>query len=115
MQRTSAPNIAGAHLLQRARGYWRARFLGTREGVEGFLERERGQLPSWLVVGFGAGIASWFALDGRSEWLAVLCLSIGLAIAAFVFEDGRLARAIGWLRACGGVWMRPDLAEFRMG
>ena len=61
MQRTSAPNIAGAHLLQRARGYWRARFHATCEGVESFLERARGQLPSWLVVGFGAGIASWFA------------------------------------------------------
>jgi hypothetical protein len=37
--------------------------------VESFLERERGQLPSWLVVGFGAGIASWFALDGpTSGW-----------------------------------------------
>ena len=54
MQRMSAPNIAGAHLPQHARGYWKARFDAAREGAEAFLERERGQLPIWLVIGFGA-------------------------------------------------------------
>lgn len=113
MQRTSAPNIAGAHLLQRARGYWTVRFHATREGVESFLERERGQLPSWLVVGFGVGIASWFALDGSGEWSAVLCLGAGLAIAGFLLEGGRLERAIGWLGlalalGCGLIWLRSE-------
>ena len=116
MQRTSAPNIAGAHLLQRARGYWTVRFRATREGVESFLERERGQLPAWLVVGFGAGIASWFALDGPGEWLAVICLGAGLAITGFVFEGGRLERAIGWLGlalalGCGLTWLRSEWAR----
>src|SRR5512147_1578910 len=31
MQRTSAPNIAGALLPQRARGYWTVRFHATRD------------------------------------------------------------------------------------
>jgi competence protein ComEC len=113
MQRTSAPNIAGAHLPQRARGFWTVRIRATRAGVEGFLERERAQLPSWLVVGFGAGIASWFALDGPAEWLAVLCMGAALAIAGFVFEGGRLERAIGWLGlalalGCGLIWLRSE-------
>lgn len=103
MQRTSAPNIAGAHLLQRARGYWTVRFHATREGVESFLERERGQLPSWLIVGFGAGIASWFALDGPGEWLAVLCLGAGLAIAGF------FSRAAGWSGRSAGSGLRSRL------
>jgi competence protein ComEC len=62
--------------------------------VESFLERERGQLPSWLVVGFAAGIACWFVLDGPGEWLAVLCFGAGLAVLGFVFEGGRLERGV---------------------
>jgi hypothetical protein len=50
-----------------------------------------------LVVGFGAGIASWFALDGSGEWLAVIYIGAGLAVAGFSFEGGRLEWAIGWL------------------
>ncbi len=116
MQRTSAPNIAGAHLPQRARGYWKARFSATREGVERFLERERGQLPLWLVVGFGAGIASWFALDRPADWIAVICLGAGLALAGFALEGGRLERAMGWLGlslavGCSLVWLRSEWVE----
>jgi len=113
MQRTSAPNIAGAHLPQRARGFWTVRFHATRSGVESFLERERGQLPSWLVVGFAAGIACWFVLDGPGEWLAVLCFGAGLAVFGFVFESGRLERSVGWLGlaltlGCGLIWLRSE-------
>ena len=115
MQRTSAPNIAGAHLPQRARGYWTVRFHATREGVESFLERERAQLPLWLVVGFGAGIASWFALDGSVEWLAVICIGAGLAVAGFSFEGGRLGAGNRLARALPGIGMRSDLAAFRVG
>ena len=116
MQRTSAPNIAGAHLPQRARGYWKARFSATREGVESFLERERGQLPLWLVVGFGAGIASWFAL-GRPERVAGRHVPRGsaLAIAGFAFDGGRLERAIGWLGLALALGCAPGLAAVRMG
>jgi competence protein ComEC len=113
MQRTSAPNIAGAHLPQRARGYWKARFSATREEVEHFLERERGQLPLWLVVGFGAGIASWFVLDGPEAWLAVILTGLGASIAGFAFGAGRFERAIGWMGlalvlGCSLVWLRSE-------
>ena len=109
----SAPNIAGAHLPQHARGYWKARFDASREGVEAFLERERGQLPLWLVVGFGAGIASWFALDGVREWSAVLCLGVAMAIAGFASDGGRLERSVGWFGlalalGCSLIWARSE-------
>lgn len=113
MQRTGAPNIGSAYLPQHARGYWSARFQATREGVESFLERERGQLPLWLVAGFGAGIASWFALGDKNAWLAVILTSLGAALAGFCFEGGRLERAIGWLGlavalGCGLIWLRSE-------
>jgi competence protein ComEC len=70
-------------------------------------------LPLWLVVGFGAGIASWFALDGPSEWLAAICVGAGLAVGAFSLEGGRLERAVGWFGlafalGCSLIWLRSD-------
>jgi competence protein ComEC len=81
--------------------------------VEGFLERERGQLPLWLAVGFGAGIAGWFALGGPGAWAGVICIGIAMAVAGFGFDRGRLERAIGWFGlamalGCGLVWLRSD-------
>ena len=113
MQWTSAPNIAGAPLPQRARGYWKARVGATREEVESFLERERGQLPLWLAVGFGAGIAGWFALASPREWAALILLSAGMAVAGFAFDRGRFERSTGWFGlamalGCGLVWLRSD-------
>ncbi len=120
MQRTSAPNIAGAPLPQRARGFWRARFQATREGAESFLERERGQLPLWLAVGFGIGIAAWFAFDGPRAWAAILCLGLSMALAGFAAAGGRLERSVGWLgiavtAGCGLIWLRSAwVAEPRL-
>jgi len=96
MQWTSAPNIEGAPLPQRARGYWRERFRAVREGVEAFLEAERAQLPPWFVVGLGTGIAAWFILDGPTQWLAFIAFGAGAAIAGFSARGGRAERAVGW-------------------
>ena len=111
MQRTSAPNIAGAPVPQRARGYWKGRLSAGREAVERFLERERAQLPPWIAVGFGTGIAAWFGLGHPHQWSAFLCLMAGLAIAGFALGSGRLERAVAWfaLAACAGcalIWLR---------
>lgn len=111
MQWMSAPNIEGAPLPQRARGYWGARISAVREGLEAFLEAERAQLPPWFVVGLGAGICAWFALDTRAEWLAVLFLGSGAAIAGFSARGGRAERAVGWFAlavtlGCALIWIR---------
>ncbi|WP_446654261.1 ComEC/Rec2 family competence protein [Blastomonas sp.] len=50
-------------------------------GLGQWLLAERDQLPVWIVVAFGAGIAAWFALPG-SEWpMAVIALSLAGALA----------------------------------
>ena len=93
----SAPNIVGAPLPQRARGYWKARIQSARGGVESFLERERGQLPLWLVACFGAGIACWFVLDDAKAWAGVIVLGFGVPrLAAFLLtEAGSSDRSAG--------------------
>lgn len=45
-----------------------------------WLLTERDQLPPWIVVAFGAGIAAWFALPG-GEWpMVVIAFSLGGAL-----------------------------------
>ena len=100
-----------APLPQRARSYWKTRFSAFHEELEKLLEAERAQLPPWLVVGFGTGIAAWFALDVRQQWAASLFLGAGLAVAGFVLISGRAGRALGWFAlaatlGCALVWAR---------
>jgi competence protein ComEC len=116
MQRTSAPNIAGAPLPQRARSYWKARFAGFLGELEKLLEEERAQLPPWFVVGFGGGIAAWFALDSPSQWLSFLCLAAGTSLGSFVLGTGRAGRALGWFAlaaslGCSLIWVRALWVE----
>ena len=116
MQRTSAPNIAGAPLPQRARSYWKARFAGFHGELEKLLEAERAQLPPWFVVGFGTGIAAWFAFNAPSQWLSFLCLAAGTSLGCFVLGTGRAGRAVGWFAlatflGCALIWMRALWAE----
>ena len=100
-----------AALPQQARSYWKTRFSALHEELERLLERERAQLPPWLAVGFGAGIAGWFALGGPSRWAAFLCLGAALGLVGFALLPGRLGRALGWFGlamtlGCGAVWLR---------
>jgi competence protein ComEC len=74
---------------------------------------ERAQLPPWLAVGFGSGIAAWFALDQPGQWAAFLCIAAALALAGFVVGGGRSGRALGWfaltaLLGCALVWARAE-------
>jgi competence protein ComEC len=67
----------------------------------------------WLVVGFGAGIVSWFVLDRAEAWLAVVLTGFGASIAGFAFGTGRFERAIGWMGlalalGCSLVWLRSE-------
>jgi len=120
MQWTSAPNIGEAPLPQRARGYWKVRFSAAAEGLEKLLEAERAQLPPWLVVGFGAGIAAWFALDDPRQWQAFLCVATALALIGFTMGKGRsgqglAAFAFAAVLGCALVWSRSSLvAEPRL-
>jgi competence protein ComEC len=110
-----------APLPQRARGYWKARFSAFGEGLEKLLEAEHAQLPPWVVIGFGTGIAAWFALGRPSEWQAFICVAAALALIGFAFGSGRAGRALGWFAAtamlgCALVWGRSVLvAQPRLG
>jgi competence protein ComEC len=111
MQWTSAPNIGEAPLPQRARGYWKTRFTAAEERLERLLEAERAQLPPWFVIGFGSGIAAWFALARPDEWAAFLLLGAGLTLGGFALGSGRSGRALGWFAlamalGCALVWAR---------
>jgi len=114
MQRTSAPNIGEAPLPQRARSYWKTRISALLEGLEKLLETERAQLPPWLVVGFGTGIAAWFTLNTWIEWQAFLCLTAAASLIGFGLGQGRAGRALGWFSlaaalGCSLVWARSEL------
>jgi competence protein ComEC len=113
MQVEAAPNIAVGPLPQGGVSSWLGRLTIYRAAIEEWLERERGQLPPWFVVGFGTGIATWFALDGARGWLALLLGSAGLAIVGFVARGGRAERAIGWFTlaaalGCALIWARSE-------
>ncbi|MGH6659158.1 MAG: ComEC/Rec2 family competence protein, partial [Sphingomicrobium sp.] len=109
----SAPNIAGAPLPQRARGFWKARISAAVGAAEHSLEAERAQLPPWTVVGFCTGIAAWFALGQPRQWAAFGVIAAALALAGFLLVPGRIGRALGWFAlaaalGCALVWGRSS-------
>jgi competence protein ComEC len=82
--------------------------------IERWLEAERDQLPLWMPVALGAGIAAWFVLPNASSWTAFLLAALGIVTAGIVFPwSGRLGRVVaaaGLLAAlgCGLVWARAE-------
>ena len=120
MQWMSAPNIGEAPLPQRARSYWKARFSAAGEALEKLLEAERAQLPPWFVVGFGTGIAAWFALGSQGLWKLFLCISTAITLAGFGIGRERAGRALGWFAlaatlGCALMWARAGwVAEPRL-
>ena len=103
-------------------------FPPLHEELERLLEAERAQLPPWLAIGFGFGIAAWFALGEPGQWRAFLCIAAALALVGFMLGSGRAGRALGWFAlaatlGCALVWARsawvaqprldrPAVAEF---
>lgn len=83
--------------------------------AEKWLESERGQLPLWLPVMLGTGVALWFVLPLQSMWIAVILggaamasagLSIGLRWRmAWVLIGAGSTLAMG----CALVWARSEL------
>lgn len=83
--------------------------------IDEALWREREQLILWLPVMFGAGIASWFILPGRDAWLAMLCVSLAGAVAAWLAgaAERRLARVamvacVALAAGCATIWWKSE-------
>lgn len=78
-----------------ARGQSRAR---VAHALEERLEAERDQLPLWIPIALGIGIAAWFALPSAAAWLAVLLVALAVAVAGVAVGPGlRSGRALIWL------------------
>lgn len=87
-------------------------FPKGRGAIERWLEAERGQLPLWLPVAFGAGITAWFVLADARQWIGFVVAALGVAVAGAVVP-GRLGRSLlvlGLLLAagCGAIWWRAE-------
>lgn len=86
--------------------------LGAR--LERWLEAERDQLPLWLPVMLGGGIALWFVLPDPAAWAAAGLLALAVALGgAAAARHGRAARvvAVGALAVALGlglVWWRAE-------
>jgi len=110
----SAPSIADGP-RQTA---WKARLAGLparlNARLEALFEAERDQLPLWLPVGLGLGIAAWFSLPDPRSWIAFLLLAAGLVLACRAIGPGtRWARALSLfslaaLLGCALVWIKAE-------
>ncbi|MBB5713954.1 ComEC/Rec2 family competence protein [Sphingomonas aerophila] len=93
-----------------------ARARAVLDQIEHWLEAERDQLPLWLPVSVGTGVALWFVLPNAHGWLAAMLFAVGLALAALALgRGGRLGRviaigAIGVALGTGLVWWRAERA-----
>ena len=93
---------------------WRQTPARVGTAVERWLDAERDQLPLWLPVALGGGIAAWLLLPDPRQWAAALLALVAIGLAALaVGRHGRLARAlgIGMLAAALGLtllWWRAE-------
>lgn len=102
-------------------GSWRkhANLSSGLASVEQFLVHAGFDRAPWLVVGFAAGIAGWFALPGAWHWLALLAgaLAVALGAQAGLRADGRfpyLRQSLATLAlmvamGCAMVWGKSAL------
>ncbi|MGC6401569.1 ComEC/Rec2 family competence protein [Sphingomonas sp. FW199] len=92
----------------------RAAIGAAFDRLERRLEAERGQLPLWIPVALGLGIAAWFLLPGPAAWLAAAAGGGAVALIGMGFGIGRRAGAallgLGLLIAIGiGLaWVRAE-------
>ncbi|WP_230481799.1 ComEC/Rec2 family competence protein [Sphingomonas sp. Leaf21] len=86
-------------------------------GLERWAEAERNQLPLWVPVMLGVGIAAWFVLPDPSSWRAAMLILAGIGLgAATLVQGGRMARsvAVAASLACAGMllaWARAESVD----
>lgn len=94
----SAPRIGAVHNLI--------------DRIETWLEAERDQLPLWLPVAFGAGIALWFVAPNHMGWITSLILAAALGATGLAIGRGRrmgqamLVAALAIVAGCALIWTK---------
>lgn len=88
--------------------------MAGNAAIERWLEAERDNLLLWLPVAMGGGIALWFVLPHRADWIVAMLVLAGLATAAVTLNAGHRAPrviAIGAAAALAGmalIWVRAE-------
>lgn len=86
----------------------------VRTRLERWLEAERDQLPLWLPVSVGFGVALWFLLPAPRAWIAAMLGLAALALAALALgRGGRAGRAVAIaataaILGTGAIWWRAE-------
>ncbi len=87
--------------------------------IERWLQSERDQVPLWIPVLLGLGIAAWFRLPNPSLWFAWCCGALAIAASGLAMAEGSRLRAVllgAGLLACLGcilVWAKAELVGER--
>jgi competence protein ComEC len=83
--------------------------------IETALDYQRDQLPLWLPIMLGCGIAAWFVLLDRGSWIAWITAMVGVAGAGLLLPaGGRLKRVfviapLTCALGCGIAWVRSEV------
>jgi competence protein ComEC len=89
-------------------------FKRASERLEAVAEEERDQLPLWLPVGLGLGVAAWFWLPDKGCWSAFLLLAAALALIPLALAPGtrwgRAASIFAFAAAlgCALIWLKAE-------
>ena len=111
VQDASAPSIADEPLQTARVRRWDAR-IGTK--LETLFDAERDQLPLWLPVGLGLGIAAWFALPDSRAWIAFLLAASATMLAAAALGGGTrwgralIVFALAAMLGCALIWTKAE-------
>jgi len=115
------PGNVGALDAALQHSHWRrrVRLSSGLDSIEKFLGDAGFDRAPWLAVFFAGGIAAWFALDNRWQWISLLtcCCSMILLALASMREDGRHAHLrqalvlmpLAIAAGCVTVWSKSEL------
>jgi competence protein ComEC len=77
-------------------------------------DAERDQLPLWLPVGLGLGIAAWFALPDSRAWIAFLLAASATMLGAAALGGGTrwgralMVFALAAMLGCALIWTKAE-------
>ena len=114
---SEAPSDAALqHRSWRSLGGLSSALAKVPRAAERFLGEAGFDRAPWLAVAFAGGIAAWFTLPGRWDWLTLiaLCLALTATSLATMRSDGHFpfvraaiaAMALAAAAGCGAVWSK---------